>query len=88
VPTELQGRYFGVDQLGTFAVVPVGQVLGALTIQTLGVEVDFLVVAAGVFFGFARVSADERNAGVALCQGQIELYLQAKCNENNLVKSH
>ncbi len=48
VPAELQGRYFGVDQLGSFAVVPVGQVLGAFVIQGSGVQVDFLISACGV----------------------------------------
>lgn len=48
VPSEMQGRYFGVDQLGSFAVVPVGQVLGALIIQAISVQVDFLIVGTGV----------------------------------------
>ena len=47
VPSEMQGRYFGVDQLGSFVVVPVGQVAGALVIQTLGIRADFLVAAIG-----------------------------------------
>ena len=29
VPREMQGRYFGVDQLGSLGVIPVGQVAGA-----------------------------------------------------------
>ena len=48
VPSGMQGRYFGVDQLGSFVVVPVGQVLGALVIQTLGIRLDFLTTAVGV----------------------------------------
>jgi hypothetical protein len=48
VPSEMQGRYFGVDQLGSFAVVPIGQVLGASVIQLLGIRSDFLIVAGGV----------------------------------------
>jgi MFS transporter, DHA3 family, macrolide efflux protein len=47
VPSETQGRYFGVDQLGSFVVVPVGQVIGALVIQTLGIRADFLASAIG-----------------------------------------
>lgn len=47
VPSEMQGRYFGVDQLGSFVVVPVGQVLGAVMIQTLGIRADFLTTAIG-----------------------------------------
>jgi MFS family permease len=55
VPSELQGRYFGIDQLGSFAIVPVGQVLGGLIISSIGLTVDFtiaglgLIVSAGVF---------------------------------------
>ena len=47
VPSEMQGRYFGVDQLGSFAVMPVGQVLGAFIIQSVSVQTDFLVAAVG-----------------------------------------
>jgi uncharacterized membrane protein len=43
----MQGRYFGVDQLGSFAVMPVGQVLGAFIIQSVSVQTDFLVAAVG-----------------------------------------
>jgi MFS family permease len=55
VPTEMQGRYFGVDQLGSFAIVPVGQVLGGLTINAFGLTADFalagvgLIASAGIF---------------------------------------
>jgi len=48
VPSEMQGRYFGVDQLGSFAVMPVGQVLGAFIIQSMSVKTDFLVAAVGI----------------------------------------
>ena len=47
VPTEMQGRYFGLDQLGSFAVIPVGQVLGGVMIATSGVGVDFLIAGIG-----------------------------------------
>lgn len=55
VPTEMQGRYFGIDQLGSFAIVPVGQVLGGLIINALGLKTDFavagigLIASAGIF---------------------------------------
>jgi MFS transporter, DHA3 family, macrolide efflux protein len=55
IPTEMQGRYFGIDQLGSFAIVPVGQVLGGVTISSFGIATDFmvagvgLIVSAGVF---------------------------------------
>ena len=48
VPTEMQGRYFGLDQLGSFAVIPVGQVLGGILIAASGVNVDFIVGGVGV----------------------------------------
>ncbi len=48
VPTELQGRYFGIDQLGSFAVIPIGQVLGCLTISAFGVSSDFAVAGVGL----------------------------------------
>jgi len=48
VPSEMQGRYFGVDQLGSFAVIPVGQVIGAFIIQSLSIQTDFLIAAVGV----------------------------------------
>ncbi len=47
VPTEMQGRYFGLDQLGSFAVIPVGQVLGGVVIAGAGVYVDFLIAGIG-----------------------------------------
>jgi MFS family permease len=53
VPTEMQGRYFGVDQLGSFAVVPVGQVVGAFLITVNGVQFDYLVAAFGILVSSA-----------------------------------
>jgi hypothetical protein len=47
VPSEMQGRYFGVDQLGSFAVIPVGQVMGAFIIQSLSIQTDILITAVG-----------------------------------------
>jgi len=51
VPTEMQGRYFGLDQLGSFAVIPVGQVLGGVIIATSGVGVDFVIAGIGAAGG-------------------------------------
>ena len=51
VPTEMQGRYFGLDQLGSFAVIPVGQVLGGVIIAASGVGVDFLIAGIGTATG-------------------------------------
>jgi MFS transporter, DHA3 family, macrolide efflux protein len=56
VPTEMQGRYFGLDQLGSFAVIPVGQVLGGLIITATSVNFDYLMAgigtaaSAGIFY--------------------------------------
>lgn len=47
VPTEMQGRYFGLDQLGSFAVIPVGQVLGGVIIAATSVNFDYLVAGVG-----------------------------------------
>ena len=51
VPTEMQGRYFGLDQLGSFAVIPVGQILGGVIIAASGVGVDFLIAGVGTAAG-------------------------------------
>jgi hypothetical protein len=48
VPTQMQGRYFGLDQLGSFAVIPVGQVLGGFIIAETSVNFDYLVAGIGV----------------------------------------
>jgi len=51
VPTEMQGRYFGLDQLGSFAVIPFGQVLGGVIIASSGVSVDFVIAGLGTAAG-------------------------------------
>jgi MFS family permease len=58
VPNEMQGRYFGIDQLGSFAVLPVGQILGGLTIAAFGLSWNYGIAGGGilltslVFLGF------------------------------------
>ena len=65
VPSEMQGRYFGLDQLGSFAVIPVGQVLGGLIITATSVNFDYLLAgigtaaSSGIFF----LSPHLRNLG-------------------------
>lgn len=59
VPSEMQGRYFGVDQLGSIAAIPLGQIVGALLIQAVGVQSEFAVgalgsIATSVVFLFSR----------------------------------
>jgi hypothetical protein len=45
VPTEMQGRYFGIDNLGSVISVPVGQLAGALLIGAVGLRATFLYFA-------------------------------------------
>jgi MFS family permease len=68
VPSEMQGRYFGVDQLGSFAVIPVGQVIGAFVIQSLSIQADFIIAAVGICvtsFVFL-LSKDMRTVGYSI----------------------
>jgi MFS family permease len=65
VPHEMLGRYFGIDQLGSFAILPVGQILGGLTITAFGLPWSFGIAGAGfivVSLGFL-VFPDLRNLG-------------------------
>ena len=48
VPTEMQGRYFGLDQLGSTAVIPVGQILGGVLISVSGILTDYTVAGVGI----------------------------------------
>ena len=48
VPSEIQGRYFGLDQLGSFAVIPVGQILGGVIITASGIGTDYTIAAIGM----------------------------------------
>jgi len=52
VPTEMQGRYFGLDQLGSTAVIPVGSVIGGLIINASGVPFDYEIAALGILVTF------------------------------------
>lgn len=65
VPTEMQGRYFGLDQLGSFAVIPVGQVVGGIIITATSVNFDYLVagVGASASAGLFILSPHLRNLG-------------------------
>lgn len=53
VPTEMQGRYFGIDSLGSWAIIPAGQIGGALLIASLGVAPTYLL--AGIIWLIAGV---------------------------------
>jgi len=44
VPTEMQGRYFGIDNLGSIAILPVAQIGGAFLIEAYGLRTTYLAV--------------------------------------------
>ncbi|HYA11256.1 MAG TPA: MFS transporter [Thermoplasmata archaeon] len=55
VPPEMQGRYFGVDNLGSIAILPAAQIGGAFLVADYGPRTTYLVmgvlwVAAGAVF--------------------------------------
>jgi len=63
VPSEMQGRYFGIDALGSIAIIPAAQIGGALLIDAYGIEPTYLWVAVlwvvvGVIFLFPRALAE------------------------------
>jgi Na+/melibiose symporter-like transporter len=45
VPSEMQGRYFGIDSLGSVAILPAAQIGGALLLVALGVQEAYLATA-------------------------------------------
>jgi MFS family permease len=59
VPTEMQGRYFGIDSLGSVAILPVAQIGGALLIDAFATRTTYLIAAvlwviSGIVFLFPR----------------------------------
>jgi hypothetical protein len=59
VPTEMQGRYFGIDNLGSVAILPAAQIGGALLIGLWGTQTTYLAAAviwliAGIAFLLPR----------------------------------
>ena len=50
VPNEMQGRYFGIDTLGSFAILPVGQIVGGLAIASIGLTWTYGIAAGGILF--------------------------------------
>ncbi|HTW55804.1 MAG TPA: MFS transporter [Thermoplasmata archaeon] len=54
VPREMQGRYFGIDNLGSVAIIPVAQIGGALLIADWGVRSAYL--AAGILWFLAGLA--------------------------------
>jgi len=62
VPAEMLGRYFGIDALGSIAIIPAAQIGGAFLIDAYGVQWTYLGTAilwiiAGVAFLFPRALA-------------------------------
>jgi len=53
VPPEMQGRYFGVDNLGSIAILPAAQLGGAVLITVYGTRATFLLV--GILWVIAGV---------------------------------
>jgi len=47
VPTEMQGRYFGIDGLGSWVIIPVGTILGGVLIAAVGVGETYLIAGVG-----------------------------------------
>ena len=48
VPNEILGRFLGMDEVGSIAAGPAGQVFGGLIIPIVGLGVDYALAAAGV----------------------------------------
>ncbi|MCI4364582.1 MAG: MFS transporter [Thermoplasmata archaeon] len=46
VPTEMQGRYYGIDALGSIAILPAAEIGGALLIGFWGARMTYLVAGA------------------------------------------
>lgn len=48
VPNEVLGRVLSVDEVGSYAAIPLGQVVGGLLIQSYGVVPTYLVAGIGI----------------------------------------
>jgi MFS family permease len=45
VPTEMQGRYFGIDNLGSIVILPIAEIGGAFLVMAYGIGPTYLAVA-------------------------------------------
>ena len=45
VPSDMQGRYYGIDNLGSIAIIPVAQIGGAFLINAYGVRETYVATA-------------------------------------------
>ncbi len=48
VPSEVQGRYFGIDTLGSIAIIPLSQLVGGLLVDSHGVLFTYAVAGTGL----------------------------------------
>ncbi|MHB1492859.1 MAG: MFS transporter [Thermoplasmataceae archaeon] len=48
VPSEMRGRYFGIDSMGSYAIMPLGEAIGGLMITFYGVYFSFIFSAVGL----------------------------------------
>ncbi len=63
VPSEMQGRYFGIDNLGSVAILPVAQIGGAFLVEGAGIRTAYLAtsvvwVVVGLVFLVPRALRD------------------------------
>lgn len=65
VPNEMLGRFMSIDEVGSFAVIPLGQIVGGVLVMLAGIETTFAIAGLGVIVSsFATVlSRDVRNLG-------------------------
>lgn len=48
VPNEILGRILSVDEVGSFAAIPLGQIVAGLLIASAGIELNYLIAGGGV----------------------------------------
>ena len=49
VPEALLGRFFSIDEVGSFAVIPLGQIAGGVLLTVAGIPVTYTVAGLGAF---------------------------------------
>ena len=49
VPEALLGRFFSIDEVGSFAIIPLGQVAGGVLLTLVGVPTTYVLCGAGAF---------------------------------------
>jgi len=60
VPSTMQGRYFGIDSLGSIAIIPAGQIGGALLIAATSLRETYLIAAlVWIVFGLVFLAPRE-----------------------------